>query len=167
MIRGLAIAARFLLFHVLSAFTTVAALAIQSELMRAVTYDLPLDWVQLSQELIVVSLVGAFAAVVLLVPSALGWWAGGVWLTRRDVPLNRRFAGQGTIAGLTAFACLASILMWLSHLARQGQSAAQDRTALDDLIGLLPFLLGVPIGAFFGWLVYCRIWPNLPAPTLR
>ena len=27
----------------------------------------------------------------------------------------------------------------------------------------LPNMLGIPIGAFFGWLVYRKLWPTLPA----
>lgn len=172
MIRSLAIAARFLLFHVLSVFMTAIMLVVLSPLMTAII-DGKVDWVNLGQDLIVALVMAAAVAALLLIPSALGWWGGGVLLKRSDAPLNRRLAGQGAMAGLAGFASFISMLIWLENLSRQSRGSAQGQLVLEGLVleGLMelsPLLLGIPTGAFFGWLVYRHMWPNLPAaPQLR
>lgn len=75
----------------------------------------------------------------LLIPSALGWWAAGALLDKLGRADNARPALQGASAGLAAF-----IAFWIM------------------LAPTLPNMLGIPIGAFFGWLVYRKLWPTLP-----
>lgn len=167
MIRSLAIAARFLLFHVLSVFMTAIMLVVLSPLMTAII-DGKVDWVNLGQDLIVALVMAAAVAALLLIPSALGWWGGGVLLKRSDAPLNRRLAGQGAMAGLAGFASFISMLIWLENLSRQSRGSAQGQLVLEGLMELSPLLLGIPTRAFFGWLVYRHLWPHLPAaPQLR
>ena len=169
MIRSLAIAARFLLFYVLSVCTTAIMLVVLSEFRTAIINRQPVDWIELSQGVIIFGAIAApLVSAIMLIPSALGWWAGGVLLTRSNAPLNRRLAGQGAIAGLAGFASFISMLIWLESLSRQSRGSAQGQLVLEGLMELSPLLLGIPISAFFGWLVYRHMWPNLPAaPQLR
>lgn len=169
MIRSLAIAARFLLFYVLSVFMTAIMLVVLSEFMTAIINRQPVDWIALSQGLTIVGAMSApLVAATMLIPSALGWWAGGVLLTRSNAPLNRRLAGQGAMAALAGCASLIGTLIWLENLSRQSRGSAQGQLVLEGLMELSPLLLSIPISAFFGWLVYRHMWPDLPAaPQLR
>lgn len=164
--RSAAIGARFLLFHVLSVFGTGLFLVLPSEFMAGINDSQPGIWVELGQTLVVTSVMAAVVAVLLLLPSALGWWAGTA-LLKTVTGQSLRLAGQGAVAGLAGFASMTGMLIWLDRMARNGQSSKLSQTLMEDLMALLPLSLGIPVGAFFGWLVYRRIWPNLPAPALR
>ncbi len=135
--RILAIAARFLLFHVLSVLVTavITAFAIQrAPGLAGMTIRLQPPPVEFALRL--TGVLGPF----LLIPSALGWWAAGALLDKLGRADNARPALQGASAGLAAV-----IAFWIT------------------LAPTLPNMLGIPIGAFFGWLVYRKLWPTLPA----
>ena len=134
--RNLAIAARFLLFHFLSVLATAIFMALLFQF--AVRYNgalRPLFGPAISMAFDMTMFYGPF----LLIPSALGWWIGGVYLARRGTNPARRPVLQGVLAGL--FTIIA--FSW-------------------DIAPMPLALIGMPVGAFFGWLIYRKLWPDLP-----
>ncbi|NHF72217.1 hypothetical protein [Paracoccus xiamenensis] len=81
---------------------------------------------------------------VLLIPSALGWWIGGAFLRLRGPSATPRPAVQGASAGLAAHILFSTEIGWMP-----------------------PTLIGIPIGALFGWLVFIRWFPMLPDIAVR
>ena len=75
----------------------------------------------------------------LLLPSGLGF--GLCWLLLRRSRANaaKRAAWQGAAAGLGAV--LGFMILTEGRL-------------------LPPTLIALPVGAFFGWLIYCKLWPH-------
>lgn len=135
--RYAAMAARFGLFHVLSVLLT-AVLTVFG--FRASAYGGgPLA--QLEPSLRGgIELTAEFGPL-LLIPSAIGWGICWLLLRRARISTAGRVAWQGVAAGLGAAIYLAILT--------------------DRLVP--PTLIGLPIGALVGWLVYCRIWPPRPA----
>ena len=134
--RYLAIAARFLLFHFMSVLMTAIFMSLL--FMIATRYNgavPPLFGPVISLAFDTTMLYGPF----LLIPSGLGWWVGGIYLAHRGTNPARRPVLQGVLAGL--FTIIA--FSW-------------------DIAPMPPALIGLPIGAFFGWLIYRKLWPSLP-----
>ena len=135
--RGLAIAARFLLFHSLSVYATAF-------LSASIIMVIGRENSSLAHRLAAAADFSAGMSLrygLLLLPaSVLGWWVGGQICDKMGTAPARRPGFQGAMAGLFAFIAMGFL------------------TAM-----IPPNIIGLPIGAFFGWLIYRRLWPNLPA----
>ena len=137
--RYAAIAARFLLFHFLSVLVTATFMAVTIEIVIRYKGDpIPVLWPAIRTGFDMTLLYGPH----LLVPSALGWWISGIFLAHRDTNPARRPVFQGVMAGFFTIIAFG----W-------------------DIGPMPPSLIGLPVGAPFGWLIYRKLWPDPPGTS--
>lgn len=153
MTRNWRFASRFLLFHLLSVLLTSYLTLVYAKARRAylLTTDGPLpQWLQYlhwSANAMAAIRIGLLFALLLLPASLAGWWLAGRYFGRKPVGAAVEYAGKGLAAG--AFSLLAFMLiLWLG-----------------GMIAYAPYpLIGMPIGALMGWLIFVRFRPDLAAP---
>ena len=97
----------------------------------------PVDWLRF----VGFSLrIGLLFVPMLLLPSLAGWWLGGFLASRLRFGFGASKACRGAFAGLVAF--IAHVLM------------------VGDFFPLS--IVAVPVGAFFGWLIFGIVFPMPP-----
>ncbi|MFV0410214.1 MAG: hypothetical protein ACK5LJ_11115 [Paracoccus sp. (in: a-proteobacteria)] len=138
MTHHIANAARFLVFYLLSAATT-SLLVASFLLLYAYANDLPVadqaDFIGQTM----FSILGL--SPLTLIISAWGWESGRLVLEPTRIRPAFRAALQGAIAW---FCFYIFIGLWFRSV---------------ETFAYLS-LIGTPIGAIWGWLVYCKLWPT-------